>query len=149
MRPATAASTPTRHFRSTAWSGRCGCRRSRVPAFVFTGGAIGVVFAQWVQWYQSTVGYPLIIDGKPLNSSEAFVPISFETMILYASIGSVLGMLFSMDCPGSTIRCSGEGHLPGLPTTGSSCPSRPGTRCSTRVRPPPCWRPWGPRKSSS
>jgi hypothetical protein len=69
-------------------------RRSRVPVFAFTGGAIGVLFAQWVQAYQSSVGYPLIVFGKPLNSAEAFVPISFETMVLYASFASVLGMLF-------------------------------------------------------
>ena len=74
-------------------------RRSRVPAFVFTGGAIGVVFAQWVENYQSTVGYPVIVFGKPLNSWEAFVPISFETMILYASVASVLGMLFLNGLP--------------------------------------------------
>ncbi len=74
-------------------------RRSWVPAFVFAGGAIGVVFAQWVQNYQSSVGYPLIVDGKPLNSWEAFVPISFETMILYASIAAVLSMLFLNGLP--------------------------------------------------
>jgi Ni/Fe-hydrogenase subunit HybB-like protein len=67
--------------------------RSMVPVFVFVGGAIGVLFAQYVQYYESTVSYPLIVDGKPLNSPEAFVPISFETMILYAAIGAVLGML--------------------------------------------------------
>jgi hypothetical protein len=67
--------------------------RSRVPAFVFVGGAIGVLFAQWVQYFQSAVAYPLVVDGKPLNSPEAFVPISFETMILYAAVGAVLGML--------------------------------------------------------
>jgi len=73
--------------------------RSRVPAFVFAGGAIGVLFAQWVQYYQSSVGYPLVVDGKPLNSAEAFVPISFETMILYASIAAVLSMLFLNGLP--------------------------------------------------
>ncbi len=73
--------------------------RSRVPAFVFAGGAIGVVFAQWVQNYQSTVGYALIVDGKPLNSWEAFVPISFETMILYAAVAAVLSMLFLNGLP--------------------------------------------------
>jgi Ni/Fe-hydrogenase subunit HybB-like protein len=67
--------------------------RSKVPAFVFAGGAIGVLFAQWVQYFQSAVAYPLVVDGKPLNSPEAFVPISFETMILYAAVGAVLGML--------------------------------------------------------
>src|SRR5271157_1923572 len=37
--------------------------RSRVPAFVFVGGAIGVLFAQFVQYYESTVSYPLIVDA--------------------------------------------------------------------------------------
>jgi hypothetical protein len=73
--------------------------RSKVPAFVLAGGAIGVLFAQWVQYYQSAVAYPLIVDGKPLNSPEAFVPISYETMILYASIGAGLGMLFVNGLP--------------------------------------------------
>jgi Ni/Fe-hydrogenase subunit HybB-like protein len=73
--------------------------RSRVTLFAFAGGAIGVVFAQFVQYVQSTQGYPLIVDGKPFNSPEAFVPISFETMILYAAIGSVLGMLFLNGLP--------------------------------------------------
>ena len=73
--------------------------RSRVPAFVFVGGAIGVLFAQFVQYYESTVSYPLIVDGKPFNSAEAFVPISFETMILYASIAAVLSMLFLNGLP--------------------------------------------------
>ena len=73
--------------------------RSRVPAFVFVGGAIGVLFAQFVQYYESTVSYPLIVDGKPFNSAEAFVPISFETMILYASVAAVLSMLFLNGLP--------------------------------------------------
>jgi hypothetical protein len=73
--------------------------RSKVPVFVFVGGAIGVLFAQWVQYVESAVGYRLIVDGKPLNSPEAFVPISFETMILYAAIGAVLGMLLVNGLP--------------------------------------------------
>jgi Ni/Fe-hydrogenase subunit HybB-like protein len=76
-----------------------GLRRSLVPVFVFTGGAIGVLFAQWVQYYESVFGYPVVVAGKPLNSPEAFVPISFETMILYASIAAVLSMLFLNGLP--------------------------------------------------
>jgi hypothetical protein len=68
-------------------------RRSQVPAFVLAGGTFGLLFAHIVQWYQSTVSYPLVVDGKPYNSYEAFVPIDFETMVLYAAIGAVLGML--------------------------------------------------------
>jgi hypothetical protein len=67
--------------------------RSQVPAFVLAGGTFGLLFAHIVQWYQSTVSYPLVVDGKPYNSYEAFVPIDFETMVLYAAIGAVVGML--------------------------------------------------------
>ena len=73
--------------------------RSRVPAFVLAGGTFGLLFAHIVQYYESTISYPLVVDGKPFNSAEAFVPIDFETMILYAAIGAVLGMLFLNGLP--------------------------------------------------
>jgi hypothetical protein len=57
------------------------------------GGLFGAVFAQTLQWYQSAIAYPLVTAGKPLNSTEAFVPITFETTILYAAFGAVFGML--------------------------------------------------------
>jgi Ni/Fe-hydrogenase subunit HybB-like protein len=76
-----------------------GLRPSWVSAFTLAGGLVGVAFAQWVQWYQSAVAYPLIVDAKPYNSAEAFLPISYETMILYASFASVIGMLILTGLP--------------------------------------------------
>jgi hypothetical protein len=70
-----------------------GLGRSKVPVMVLTGGVFGAAFAQVLQWYQSAIAYPLITGGKPLNSTEAFVPITFETTILYAAFGAVIGML--------------------------------------------------------
>jgi hypothetical protein len=70
-----------------------GLGRSRVPALALAGGIFGAVFAQTLQWYQSSIAYPLVTGGKPLNSTEAFVPITFETTILYAAFGAVFGML--------------------------------------------------------
>ena len=87
--------------------------RSRVPAFVLAGGTFGVLFAHIVQWYESTISYALVVDGKPFNSPEAFVPIDFETLILYAAIGAVLGMLFLNGLPGFTIRSSGASRRTG------------------------------------
>jgi hypothetical protein len=37
--------------------------------------------------------------GKPIKSTEAFVPINFETMILYAAFGSIAGMLLLNGLP--------------------------------------------------
>jgi Ni/Fe-hydrogenase subunit HybB-like protein len=76
-----------------------GVGRSNVPLFTLAGGIFGLAFAQWIQWYQSAVAYRLVVGGKPLNSVEAFVPISFETTILYAAFGSVAGMLILNGLP--------------------------------------------------
>jgi len=76
-----------------------GLRRSKVPLFTLAGGLFGLGFAYWIQWFQSVVAYPLITGGKPLNSPEAFVPISFETTILYAAFGAVGGMLLLNGLP--------------------------------------------------
>jgi Ni/Fe-hydrogenase subunit HybB-like protein len=76
-----------------------GLGRSRVPLFSLAGGIFGLSFAEWIQWFQSTVAYPLITGGKPINSTEAFVPINFETMILYAAFGSVGAMLLLNGLP--------------------------------------------------
>ena len=45
------------------------------------------------------MAYPLITGGKPLNIAEAFVPITFETMILYACFGTIAGMLLLNGLP--------------------------------------------------
>ena len=76
-----------------------GLPRSKVPVFTLAGAFFGLAFAQSLQWYQSVIAYPLITGGKPLNSTEAFVPISFETTILYASFGSIAGMLLLNGLP--------------------------------------------------
>jgi hypothetical protein len=76
-----------------------GLTRSKVPLFALVGGLLGLAFAQWIQWYQSAVAYPLVVGGKPLNSVEAFVPITFETTILYAAFAAIGGMLFLNGLP--------------------------------------------------
>jgi hypothetical protein len=38
------------------------------------------------------VRYPLVFAGKPYFSWQAFVPVCFEVMILFAAFGAVLGM---------------------------------------------------------
>jgi hypothetical protein len=37
--------------------------------------------------------YPLVLQGKPYLSLPAFVPVMFETTVLYAALGTVLGVL--------------------------------------------------------
>jgi Ni/Fe-hydrogenase subunit HybB-like protein len=74
-------------------------KRSKVPMFTLAGGIFGFTFAHSLQWYQSAVAYRLDVGGKPINSPEAFVPITFETMVLYAAFGAVAGMLLLNGLP--------------------------------------------------
>ncbi len=41
----------------------------------------------------TVVAYPHIVAGRPLNSWPAYVPITFESMVLIACLTAVIGML--------------------------------------------------------
>ena len=54
---------------------------------------IGLVGALLLQWWTSSVEYPLVISGKPFFSYQAFLPVTFAGAVLLAAFGSILGML--------------------------------------------------------
>jgi hypothetical protein len=70
-----------------------GVPRSRVAIAVFVAAVIGGTFAYGLQWYLTTVSYPLNVGGRPLHSAPAFIPITFETTILFAAITAFLAPL--------------------------------------------------------
>jgi Protein of unknown function (DUF3341) len=65
---------------------KLGIGRSRIPRHVLAGGAVGAVFAFLLQYWLNGVNYPLNVGGRPLFSAPAFVPITFETTVLFASL---------------------------------------------------------------
>jgi Protein of unknown function (DUF3341) len=66
-----------------------GWPRSRLPVVCFLCGAIGVVLALWFQFWTTAWDWPLNVGGRPWNSLPAFVPATFETMVLLAGFGLV------------------------------------------------------------
>ena len=60
---------------------------------MFVGGLSGAIGGFLLQYWTSVIAYPLNIGGRPLNSWQAFFPVSFELTILAASFAAVLGML--------------------------------------------------------
>jgi hypothetical protein len=70
-----------------------GFRRTRLPLLVLVGGIIGGIGGYCLQYWISAVDYPLNIGGRPLNSWPAFIPVTFELIILVAALSAVLGML--------------------------------------------------------
>ncbi|HVW22559.1 MAG TPA: DUF3341 domain-containing protein [Opitutaceae bacterium] len=59
--------------------------RRTLPAAMLTGGVLSAVGAFFLQEW-ATHDYPIDVAGRPLNSWPAFVPITFELMVLGASL---------------------------------------------------------------
>jgi hypothetical protein len=67
--------------------------RTAVPLLVLIGGIAGGLLGYGLEYWVSAVAYPLNIGGRPLHSWPAFIPIAFETTVLFAALTAVFGML--------------------------------------------------------
>jgi hypothetical protein len=74
-------------------------RKSRIGSIVLIGGLVGAAVGFWMQFYAMAIDYPLDVGGKPLNSWPAFIPITFEVLILVGALSAFLGMLFLNGLP--------------------------------------------------
>lgn len=57
--------------------------------FGLTGAAVALLFMYW----SMSISYPMIIGGKPFFALPAFVPITFELTVLFATLATIIGML--------------------------------------------------------
>ena len=60
--------------------------RSTLPRWVLAGGTLGAIVGFGLQWYLDGFDYPVNVGARPLLSAPAFIPITFETTVLFASI---------------------------------------------------------------
>jgi len=70
-----------------------GEKRSKVSMISGIAAFIGGISALTLQWWTSSVDYPLVISGKPFFSYQAFFPVTFALAVLLAALGALLGML--------------------------------------------------------
>ncbi len=68
-----------------------GFKPSRLPVICFALAILGAALKTWFEFWTTAVDWPIDIGGKPWNSWPAFVPITFEVMVLFAGVGTVIG----------------------------------------------------------
>ncbi|MHB1844195.1 MAG: DUF3341 domain-containing protein [Deltaproteobacteria bacterium] len=72
---------------------------SKLPAAILAGGLFGASFGYAMQWFCSAVDFPLVIGGRPPHSPPAFVPITFELGILFATFAAFFGVWLATHLP--------------------------------------------------
>jgi hypothetical protein len=70
-----------------------GVNRTILPLIVAAAGFTGAGLGFLMEWWMSAVDYPLVTQGKPFDSWQAFVPITFECGILFSAFAAIIGML--------------------------------------------------------
>jgi hypothetical protein len=76
-----------------------GLRPTRLPWAILACGATGMASAILMQWWMSSVDYPLNISGKPAASFQAWVPIIFELTVLLSAFGCFFGLWIANRLP--------------------------------------------------
>jgi len=72
-----------------------GLKPSRLPWICFALGLAGAAFKVWFEIWTSAEDWAINVGGKPFNSLPAFVPVTFEVMVLCAGLSTVLAFLIA------------------------------------------------------
>jgi hypothetical protein len=70
-----------------------GVHHTKVPLMVLVGAIVGGLSGFGLQVWVSAAAYPLNIGGRPLFSWPSFIPVTFETTVLFGALTAVFGML--------------------------------------------------------
>ena len=70
-----------------------GYKKNWVAFWVLIGGICGVVGGYGLLYWITVIAYPHNVGGRPLHSWPEYIPITFECMILLASLTALVSML--------------------------------------------------------
>jgi hypothetical protein len=66
---------------------------SWVPTIAACGALTGLISGYGLQWWASTIAYPINVGNRLLHSAPAFIPITFELGILFTALSIFFGLL--------------------------------------------------------
>jgi hypothetical protein len=72
---------------------------SSLRGFALLAALSGAAFAYWLQWYTNAIDYPLNVGNRPPHAAPAFVPITFEMAVLFASLTLFFGLMYLFRFP--------------------------------------------------
>jgi hypothetical protein len=67
---------------------------SRLPRVCFALGLVGAALKVWFEFWTTAQDWPINVGGKPWNSLPAFVPVTFEVMVLFAGLSTVFAFFY-------------------------------------------------------
>lgn len=73
-----------------------GIRGNRVAMVTLIGAICGACFGYGLQYYMAGLSYVHNVGGRPVHSWPQYIPVTFETTILFAALSAVIGM-FAMN----------------------------------------------------
>lgn len=80
-------------FPSSELSEAIGFQEKNVARCVLGGGIFGGLCGYALLYYATVIDYPHNIGGRPFNSWPSFIPITFETTVLGASVTGIISLL--------------------------------------------------------
>jgi hypothetical protein len=76
-----------------------GLAPSPLPRWVLTGALSGATLAYSILWWTQAVDYPLNVGSRPSHAAPAYVPITFETAVLFGALTAFFGTLVLCKLP--------------------------------------------------
>lgn len=73
--------------------------RTKLPKFVLAGGLTGMATGFALQFWASTIAYPMNVGGRPQAAWPAFIVPSYELTILFSALTAAIGMIIFNGLP--------------------------------------------------
>lgn len=70
-----------------------GLPATKLPLLVGVLGLSGAAIGFGLQWLITDGLYPMVVQGKPTNAWESFIPITFEIGVIFTAFSALIGML--------------------------------------------------------